>query len=81
MTSGPAWKRRLEGLPPQHRAMLAAALSCAVVGDPQAVRAGIQAFADRTGADELIITCSTFDPQARLRSYEIVAEATGRVSV
>jgi luciferase family oxidoreductase group 1 len=62
-------------LDPQAKFMLAQALSCAVIGGPATVRAGLAAFARRTGADEVICTASIFDHQARLRSLEIVAEA------
>ena len=55
--------------------MLDQALSCAVVGSKETVRKGLKAFAERTGADELIVTGQIFDHQARLRSFEIVAEA------
>jgi luciferase family oxidoreductase group 1 len=60
---------------PAERAMLDQALSCSVVGSPETVGRGIEAFAARTGADELIVTSQIFDHAARLRSYEIVAEA------
>ena len=35
----------------------------------------MQAFIERTGADELMITSQIFDHAARLRSFEIAAEA------
>ena len=54
-------------------AMLADALSCAIVGGPDTVRRGIDAFAQRTGADELIVTANIFDHDKRKRSFEIVA--------
>jgi luciferase family oxidoreductase group 1 len=62
-----------EMLEPQARAMLAHSLSCAVIGDPGQVKAGLAAFAERTGADELIVTSQIFDHAARLRSFEIAA--------
>ena len=62
-------------LDPGAKAMLGASLSCAVVGDPQTVRAGLAAFAERTKADELIVTSQIFDHAARVRSFEIAAEA------
>jgi alkanesulfonate monooxygenase SsuD/methylene tetrahydromethanopterin reductase-like flavin-dependent oxidoreductase (luciferase family) len=55
--------------------MIDEVLSCSAVGDAATVREGIEAFAGRTGADELMITSQIFDHQARLRSYEIVAQA------
>ena len=59
----------------QHRAMLDQVLTCSAIGDASAVKAKIEAFVERTGADELMITSQIYDHQARLRSYEIVAEA------
>ena len=62
-----------ETLPPAARAMLDTVLSCAAVGSPDTVKHTMREFIARTQADELIITCNTFDHQARLRSYELVA--------
>ena len=62
-----------ERLGPTERGMIAQALSSSAVGSPDTVRRGIEAFVERTGADELIVTSQIFDHTARLRSYEIVA--------
>src|SRR5436190_2417083 len=62
-------------LDPVGKAILAHALSCSVVGSPQTVQQGLQAFIAQTGADELIVASQVFDHRARLRSYEIVAQA------
>ena len=62
-------------LDPMAKAMLGQALSCAVVGSPETVRQGIDAFVRRTGADELMVTAQIFDHAARVRSFEILAEA------
>jgi luciferase family oxidoreductase group 1 len=56
-------------------AMLQQALSCSVVGSPERVRRGLAAFSERTGADELMVTAQIYDHAARLRSFEITAEA------
>jgi luciferase family oxidoreductase group 1 len=64
-----------ETLDAPSRVMLSQALSCAVVGGPEAVRQGVEAFARRTGADELMVTAQMYDHQARKRSFEILAEA------
>ena len=61
---------------PAERALLDSVLSCAAVGSPDTVRAGIEAFIERTGADELMLTSQIFDHQARLRSYEIAAQVS-----
>ena len=63
-----------ESLPPAGRATLDHVLSCAAIGGPAKIRAGIEAFVARTGADELMITAQIFDHRARLRSFEIVAD-------
>jgi luciferase family oxidoreductase group 1 len=60
-----------ETLEPQHRHILADVLARAVVGSPQTVRAGLRAFAEQHGADELMLTSQIFDHAARKRSYEI----------
>ena len=59
------------------RAILRQALSCSAVGSPETVREALRAFIERTGADELMITSQIYDHQARMRSFEIVAEAMG----
>jgi luciferase family oxidoreductase group 1 len=50
-------------------------LACSVVGSAETVRRGLKAFIDATQADEIIVTAQIFDHAARLRSFEIVAEA------
>ncbi|GAA2826326.1 luciferase family oxidoreductase group 1 [Aminobacter aminovorans] len=61
-------------LDPVARQMLSQTLACAVVGSPETVQRGVEAFISRTGADELMVTAQVFDHQARKRSYEILAE-------
>jgi luciferase family oxidoreductase group 1 len=60
---------------PHERAMLDQSLSCSVVGTPDTVRRGLEAFIARTGADELMVTGQIHDHSARLRSFEIAATA------
>ncbi|MDQ3031061.1 MAG: LLM class flavin-dependent oxidoreductase [Myxococcota bacterium] len=62
-------------LTPADRAMLDHALACTIVGTPETVPRDLAAFAERHGADELIVTSQIFDPTARLRSFEIAARA------
>jgi alkanesulfonate monooxygenase SsuD/methylene tetrahydromethanopterin reductase-like flavin-dependent oxidoreductase (luciferase family) len=66
-----------DSLPLEGRALLRQVLTCSAVGDASTVKSKIEAFVERTGADELMITSQIFDHRARLRSYEIVAEAMG----
>lgn len=44
------------------------------VGSAQTISRQVDDFLKRTGADELMCTCSIYDHAARLRSFEIVAE-------
>ena len=62
-------------LAPWERAAVEQALTCTVVGTPATVRRDLDAFAERHGADELMVTSQIHDHAARLRSYEIVAGA------
>ncbi|MCA6095600.1 LLM class flavin-dependent oxidoreductase [Streptomyces sp. SCA3-4] len=48
-----------------------------VHGTPDAVREGLNALVRRTGADELMITTNAHGPEARLRSYGLIADAYG----
>jgi luciferase family oxidoreductase group 1 len=62
-----------ELLTPTDRAGMTEMLACSVVGAPDAVRRGLEAFVARTGADELMLTSQIYDPAARVRSYELTA--------
>ncbi|RJK96338.1 LLM class flavin-dependent oxidoreductase [Vallicoccus soli] len=50
-----------------------------VVGDPAAVRAGLDELVQRTAPDELMVTTLSGRPADRLRSLRTVAEVTGRL--
>jgi len=63
---------------PAEKAMVDAALSCAVVGAPQNVRKGMQAFVDEHRPDELLLTANIFDHATRLRSFAMAMEAWQR---
>lgn len=60
---------------PDERAGVDRALACAVVGAPETVRHGIEAFIARHRPDELMLTANVFDHAARLRSFELAADA------
>lgn len=64
-----------DSLPPQARAMLEHVRQVSATGTVATVRNGLAAFAERTGADELIVSASVFDQQARLRSLRLAMEA------
>jgi luciferase family oxidoreductase group 1 len=59
------------------RVLLEGVLACSFVGTPDAVASDLQDFAQRTEADELMVVCNVFDFEARLRSYELLAQAFG----
>ncbi|MEO7504878.1 MAG: LLM class flavin-dependent oxidoreductase [Sphingomicrobium sp.] len=62
-------------LPLEYRAMLRSVLTSSAIGAPATVKAATEAFVARTSADELMITSQIFDHAARLRSFELLAEA------
>ncbi|NUZ07194.1 LLM class flavin-dependent oxidoreductase [Piscinibacter koreensis] len=62
---------------PAERQHASRMLACSVVGSPATVREGVARFAAETGADELMVVSAIFDPAARQRSYEILADVAG----
>jgi luciferase family oxidoreductase group 1 len=56
------------------RALIRAATSSHVVGDPATVVAQLAELVTVTGVDELMVTTSTFDHADRLRSYDLLAQ-------
>ena len=63
--------------PGEREALEAQMLSEAVVGGPERVRTKLESLVQRTGADEVIVASDAYDFSARVRSYEVVAEAWG----
>ena len=49
-------------------------LRYAIVGSPETVHAGLERLISETQADEVMVVSNIFDPAARVRSYEILAE-------
>jgi alkanesulfonate monooxygenase SsuD/methylene tetrahydromethanopterin reductase-like flavin-dependent oxidoreductase (luciferase family) len=45
------------------------------VGTPAQVRDDLAAFTEATGVDEVVVTCGAHDHEARLRSFELLADA------
>jgi len=56
------------------------ALAAAVVGDPEQVRKGLEAFVAKTRPDEIMVTAQIYDHLARVRSFEIVAGARDQLA-
>ena len=62
---------------PQEQALLKERMGSQIVGGPQTVRDELAALAERTAADELMITTAVHAQADRVRSYERIAEAVG----
>jgi luciferase family oxidoreductase group 1 len=60
---------------PSERELVRTWTSPLIVGDPAEVRTQLEALAQRTGVDELMITTMVHGAADRLRSYELLAEA------
>jgi len=63
---------------PIEKAQVSTMLACSFVGAPRSVLHGLSSFVDRTGVDELIVAGAIYDHEARLRSYEILADVVRR---
>ena len=65
---------------PLHLEAADRALSYSAVGSPATVQRQIEQIVEETQADEIILASHIYDPQARLRSYEIGAQVCGRLA-
>lgn len=63
---------------PVEKAQAEKMLQCSFAGSAQTIREELEAFIERTGADEVIVASAIYDHAARLRSYEILAEVRAR---
>jgi luciferase family oxidoreductase group 1 len=66
-----------EVLSPAEQAGASRMLTHSMVGSPETVRTGVERFAADTGVDELMVVSAIYDPDARVRSYEILADVAG----
>ena len=58
----------------EQRKMMDGMFSLKAVGSPETVKAKLEAFAEDSGADELIVVTYTYDPADRKRSMELLAD-------
>jgi luciferase family oxidoreductase group 1 len=65
----------MDSLQPPERAAVNDFLACSVVGSPETVRAQLSALQQQTEADEFIVVSDVFDPELRLRSLSLLAQA------
>jgi luciferase family oxidoreductase group 1 len=59
----------------QEKVQASPMLACSFVGSPETLRGTLAGLVQETGADELIVASAIYDHAARLRSYELLAEA------
>lgn len=59
------------------KAIVLKQLSNTIIGTHEEVKSQLEAFLTETEADEVIIVTNAYEHQARLRSFEIVAEVVG----
>jgi|TARA_R100000900_G_scaffold22441_2_gene17962 luciferase family oxidoreductase group 1 len=62
---------------PAEKASVMAMLERSIIGSPGTVRRGVEALLEETGADELMVVSDVYHQSDRLRSCELIAEATG----
>jgi luciferase family oxidoreductase group 1 len=60
---------------PLEQAQASSMLERSFVGAPETVGAGLERFVAETGADEIMAASAIYDHGARLRSYELLAQA------
>ncbi|WP_426753643.1 LLM class flavin-dependent oxidoreductase [Myxococcus sp. Y35] len=65
---------------PLDRASADHALKYSVIGGPDAVQQGLDEFIRLTGVDELMVTGMVYDHAARLRSFELTAQARAKLA-
>jgi luciferase family oxidoreductase group 1 len=66
---------------PMEKAMAADILLFSVVGSAETVERGLRKIIDMTQADELILAAHIYDHRARLRSFEIAAQARDKMNL
>lgn len=59
---------------PQEKALIERQLGFAAIGSPDTVRKRLEVLLQQTDADEMIVAAQVYDHEARLRSYELLAE-------
>ncbi len=70
-------ERIVAGLAPSERTVVEEVVERIITGGPARVESGVLELAERTGADEIMLTSNVVDPDIRLRGLESLAEAFG----
>ncbi|MEU1290346.1 LLM class flavin-dependent oxidoreductase [Kitasatospora sp. NPDC005856] len=75
----PAAEVRAREMTPRERAAFEQSLKGHIAGTPEQAVAELAALVERSGADEFLVTTSTYDRAELLDSYRLLAEAFGQV--
>ena len=62
---------------PTEKAQAPSMLGCAFHGSTETIKEKLAPLIEATGADELMVTAAIWDHKARVRSYELLAQAVG----
>jgi luciferase family oxidoreductase group 1 len=62
---------------PLEKAQATRMLARSIIGAPDRIRSGIEALVAETDADELIVVSDIYDHATRLRSFKLIADASG----
>ena len=68
-------ERTVAGLGPGERSVVEEVIERIITGGPASVESGVLELAERTGADEIMLTSNVADPDIRIRGLESLAEA------
>ena len=60
---------------PQEKAQASSMLACSFFGSPYTIPGKLAPLIEQTGADELIVAAAIWDHRARVRSFELLADA------
>ena len=64
---------------PTEKAQVSAMLRYSFVGSGETVRRALAEFVEQTRVDEVIVVSAIYDHEARLRSYEILANVAAEI--
>jgi alkanesulfonate monooxygenase SsuD/methylene tetrahydromethanopterin reductase-like flavin-dependent oxidoreductase (luciferase family) len=62
---------------PMEKAQASSMLACSFYGTTATIKAKLAPLIEATGADELMVAAAIWDHQARVRSFELLAQAMG----
>ena len=60
---------------PMEKQHVSSMLTCSYHGSPTSIKDQLMSLIDATGADELMVAAAIWDHSARVRSYDLLAEA------